>query len=157
MNGGVGQACRGRNSNDNSVSYYILHGNVADLEGCKSKCSSTSGCKGVEYSRSLMRCEIWVRAEGIQASRALTGFTCLLYALASETTSTTSTSTTMTSTTTTRMTTTVGCAPVWKQCGGRDHKGPLCCEAVSTCSFGNEWYSQCKPISSMLLQQNASS
>jgi hypothetical protein len=80
-----------------------------------------------------------------------------LYALASETTSTTSTSTTMTSTTTTRMTTTVGCAAVWKQCGGRDHKGPLCCEAGSTCSFGNEWYSQCKPISSMLLQQNASS
>merc|ERR1712060_516146 len=43
MNGGVGQACRGRSSNDNSASYYILHGNIADLEDCKSKCSSTSG------------------------------------------------------------------------------------------------------------------
>lgn len=156
MNGGVDQACRGRNSNDNSASYYNLHGSVADLENCKSKCLSTSGCKGIEYSGKLRLCEIWTRPDGIQASKTLTGFTCLVYATPSKPPSTTTlTSTTTTLTTTIPVTTTAGCATVWNQCGGKNFKGPSCCEAGSTCSFGNEWYSQCKPSGSMLLASSS--
>lgn len=39
------------------------------------------------------------------------------------------------------------CSKVYGQCGGKDWKGPTCCEAGSHCvsSPGNPWYSQCLP------------
>jgi len=36
------------------------------------------------------------------------------------------------------------CAPVYGQCGGRQHRGPTCCEA-GTCEASSEWYAQCRP------------
>merc|ERR1719326_1948233 len=37
------------------------------------------------------------------------------------------------------------CAPVWAQCGGKNHNGPTCCTSGSTCVYKSEWYSQCRP------------
>ncbi|KAF4621138.1 hypothetical protein D9613_001150 [Agrocybe pediades] len=39
-------------------------------------------------------------------------------------------------------------APVWGQCGGTGFTGPTTCVAGSTCTFSNQWYSQCLPSSS---------
>ncbi|KAJ8518567.1 hypothetical protein ONZ45_g4390 [Pleurotus djamor] len=33
--------------------------------------------------------------------------------------------------------------PKWGQCGGQGYSGPTVCEAGSTCTFSNPWYSQC--------------
>lgn len=38
------------------------------------------------------------------------------------------------------------CAPMYRQCGGSDHEGPVCCEDPYTCVVVNEWYSQCRYI-----------
>ncbi|KAH7312582.1 fungal cellulose binding domain-containing protein [Stachybotrys elegans] len=35
------------------------------------------------------------------------------------------------------------CAPRWGQCGGQGWTGATCCEAGSTCTVSNQWYSQC--------------
>ncbi|KAH9891508.1 pectinesterase [Xylariomycetidae sp. FL2044] len=35
-----------------------------------------------------------------------------------------------------------GCAALYGQCGGMDWAGATCCEGGS-CTFGNDWYSQC--------------
>ncbi|KAJ1533602.1 hypothetical protein HK096_005043 [Nowakowskiella sp. JEL0078] len=66
--------------------------------------------------------------------------------------STTTTTTTTTAkastkgTTTTKTTTTTGgsssCVAKYGQCGGQTYTGPTCCVA-STCTFNNQWYSQC--------------
>lgn len=34
-------------------------------------------------------------------------------------------------------------SPQWGQCGGNDWTGPKSCVAPFTCTFVNEWYSQC--------------
>ena len=34
-------------------------------------------------------------------------------------------------------------AEKWQQCGGQNWKGPTQCVAGSTCTFNNQWYSQC--------------
>ncbi|EPS39470.1 hypothetical protein H072_6688 [Dactylellina haptotyla CBS 200.50] len=65
----------------------------------------------------------------------------------SRTTTATSMGTTSTSsrtTTTTTKTTTAGgtCATLYGQCGGINWTGPTCCTS-STCTFGNDYYSQC--------------
>jgi len=36
-----------------------------------------------------------------------------------------------------------GTVPKYQQCGGSGYTGPTQCEAGSTCTFSNEWYSQC--------------
>ncbi|KAK6988109.1 lipolytic enzyme [Favolaschia claudopus] len=36
-------------------------------------------------------------------------------------------------------------SPVWGQCGGMGWTGPTTCVAGSTCTFSNNWYSQCLP------------
>ncbi|GKT54559.1 exoglucanase type C precursor [Colletotrichum tofieldiae] len=36
-----------------------------------------------------------------------------------------------------------GASPKWGQCGGKEWAGPFACVAGSTCTFVNEWYSQC--------------
>ena len=37
------------------------------------------------------------------------------------------------------------CSILWKQCGGKNWKGPKCCASGSICSKSNKWYSQCIP------------
>ncbi|KAI8799501.1 hypothetical protein BJ742DRAFT_845715 [Cladochytrium replicatum] len=67
----------------------------------------------------------------------------------------TTTTTTKTTTTTTRTTgpgspTPPGggggggsCSAKWGQCGGKGWSGPTCCQSGSTCTFSNDYYSQC--------------
>lgn len=50
----------------------------------------------------------------------------------------------------TSVTTPAGCAQIWKQCGGKDHQGPFCCEEGLTCIYGGEYYSQCKQNDALL-------
>lgn len=38
-----------------------------------------------------------------------------------------------------------GCAGVWRQCAGKHHAGPLCCADGTTCTYLNDYYSQCQP------------
>mmetsp|Transcript_22609 Transcript_22609/g.50929 ORF Transcript_22609/g.50929 Transcript_22609/m.50929 type:complete len:603 (+) Transcript_22609:44-1852(+) len=75
VDGGVGRACRGRSSGDNSGSYYSVTSGPSSLDSCKAACLATIGCVGIEYSSG--RCEVWTRPAGIQASIPLNGFTCL--------------------------------------------------------------------------------
>jgi len=35
------------------------------------------------------------------------------------------------------------CRPRYQQCGGQNYTGARCCQAGSTCTFVNTWYSQC--------------
>lgn len=79
VDGGEGRVCRGADSTDNSASYYTLHA-VAAVETCKALCVSSAGCRGIEFSQRLRRCEVWTRPNGIQASRAGNGFQCYSYA-----------------------------------------------------------------------------
>ncbi|KAI6780733.1 uncharacterized protein J7T54_001041 [Emericellopsis cladophorae] len=54
------------------------------------------------------------------------------------------TTTLVTRTTTTGTGPTSGpCAARYGQCGGQGWSGPKCCESGTTCTFGNDWYSQC--------------
>jgi len=46
--------------------------------------------------------------------------------------------------TTPKPTTVSSCSPLWGQCGGQNHKGPVCCSS-GTCKVSNVWYSQCVP------------
>jgi hypothetical protein len=41
-----------------------------------------------------------------------------------------------------------GCAPSWGACGGSGWTGPRCCQAGQTCTYQNEWHSQCLPVRS---------
>lgn len=36
-----------------------------------------------------------------------------------------------------------GMAKKWEQCGGNNYIGPTQCESGSTCTWYNDWYSQC--------------
>lgn len=79
VSGGSDRACRGENSNDNIATYYTVHAGVVSIEDCKVLCVATQGCQGIEYSQNFSRCEVWTRAEGIQAYRQITGFACYRY------------------------------------------------------------------------------
>eukprot|EP00931_Biecheleriopsis_adriatica_P101107 TRINITY_DN76319_c0_g1_i1.p1 TRINITY_DN76319_c0_g1~~TRINITY_DN76319_c0_g1_i1.p1 ORF type:complete len:1365 (+),score=211.34 TRINITY_DN76319_c0_g1_i1:65-4096(+) len=85
VDGGDNRACRGGTSTDNSASHYTAYFGVSTLFDCKVKCASTAECKGIEYN-SGGRCEVWTRADGIQASSEVTGFMCLRYGLLPTTT-----------------------------------------------------------------------
>eukprot|EP00933_Yihiella_yeosuensis_P078920 TRINITY_DN908_c0_g1_i2.p1 TRINITY_DN908_c0_g1~~TRINITY_DN908_c0_g1_i2.p1 ORF type:complete len:632 (-),score=105.07 TRINITY_DN908_c0_g1_i2:285-2180(-) len=139
VDGGNGRACRGESSSDNSADYYNLYRMVASLEDCKRKCSDSSSCTGIEFRNG--RCEVWTKA--IEATAAVSGYTCLRYVL--PTTATTTRTTTTTTTTTATSTATAGCADVWDQCGGNLHTGPTCCVSGNYCFSQSEWYSQCVP------------
>merc|ERR1712217_532057 len=52
---------------------------TTSLDACKSLCTDTVGCHGIEYSASSQRCEVWTRPEGIGATKPVSGFTCLRY------------------------------------------------------------------------------
>lgn len=76
VGGGKDQACRGKDSSDNSGSYYTVV--TADsLDECREKCLQMEKqlCKGIEYS-GITRCELWTRPEGIQFTTEKPGFTC---------------------------------------------------------------------------------
>jgi len=77
VDGGVNRACRGYDAADNSGSYYSLF-TKPSLEDCQELCVQTAGCQGIEFG-STGRCEIWTRAEGIGATVAFAGYTCLGY------------------------------------------------------------------------------
>ena len=47
------------------------------LESCKRACVDTPGCRGIEFRPG--RCEVWVRAGGIQATAVTLGVLCLRY------------------------------------------------------------------------------
>eukprot|EP00931_Biecheleriopsis_adriatica_P093048 TRINITY_DN667_c0_g1_i1.p1 TRINITY_DN667_c0_g1~~TRINITY_DN667_c0_g1_i1.p1 ORF type:complete len:1526 (+),score=218.47 TRINITY_DN667_c0_g1_i1:80-4579(+) len=78
VDGGEGRACRGAAANDNLASYYTIFSGVPLLQECKAKCMAEPLCTGIEHKTSG-RCEVWTRPEGIQASIALDGYTCLAY------------------------------------------------------------------------------
>ncbi|CAE8684030.1 unnamed protein product, partial [Polarella glacialis] len=78
VDGGVGRVCRGGSVGDNLASHYSVFTGTTSLDACKEKCEATTACVGIEFSSS--RCEVWTRAEGIQASRPVTGYTCLRFA-----------------------------------------------------------------------------
>eukprot|EP00933_Yihiella_yeosuensis_P064573 TRINITY_DN67_c2_g1_i1.p1 TRINITY_DN67_c2_g1~~TRINITY_DN67_c2_g1_i1.p1 ORF type:complete len:1571 (-),score=243.24 TRINITY_DN67_c2_g1_i1:172-4884(-) len=77
VDGGVDRACRGENETDNQPNHYIVYTGMDALQDCKSVCSASLNCVGIEYSPG--RCELWTRAEGIESSIRLTGYTCLRY------------------------------------------------------------------------------
>mmetsp|Transcript_80197 Transcript_80197/g.227047 ORF Transcript_80197/g.227047 Transcript_80197/m.227047 type:complete len:632 (+) Transcript_80197:68-1963(+) len=76
VDGGTDRVCRGADPQDNAESYYILFRSVRDMDTCKALCRETPNCKGVE-SHADGRCEVWTRAEGIGATSAFSGATCL--------------------------------------------------------------------------------
>jgi len=79
VDGGSDRACRGASSHDNLDSYFDAHFPTTSLDACKSLCTDTEGCHGIEYSASSQRCEVWTRPEGIGATKPVSGFTCLRY------------------------------------------------------------------------------
>ncbi|CAE7876720.1 hypothetical protein AK812_SmicGene39960 [Symbiodinium microadriaticum] len=74
-------ACRGDNSSDNDPKHYKVFNDTYSLSGCQSKCESTWGCVGIEYSYG--RCEIWTRFQGLYAIQEISAeigeFTCMRY------------------------------------------------------------------------------
>lgn len=77
VDGGVDRVCRGAHENDNRAEYFDVQ-QAESLEGCKRLCTDTVGCKGIEYHK-YGRCEIWLRDEGIQASKVAADYTCLRF------------------------------------------------------------------------------
>ena len=57
---------------------WVFFVEADSLEACKGLCAETAGCKGIEYHM-YGRCEIWLREDGIQASKAAAGYTCLRF------------------------------------------------------------------------------
>ena len=77
VEGGDDRACRGSSPHDISESYYSVQ-KALSLQVCQNMCEAMTTCVGVEYSG--RRCELWTRADGVQSSKSLPGFTCLSYA-----------------------------------------------------------------------------
>uniref|UniRef100_A0A7S4V1R1 Apple domain-containing protein n=1 Tax=Alexandrium monilatum TaxID=311494 RepID=A0A7S4V1R1_9DINO len=102
VDGGVGRVCRGTSSSDNRASYYAVV-MTDSIEACKELCTSTAACVGVEFSK-FQRCEVWTRREGIGATAALSGYTCLRYSRSGGMTAPTATAPTTTKLTTTAAT-----------------------------------------------------
>lgn len=78
---GTSQVCRGSTIADNLPTYYLVVG-LDSLDACMAACmahaeASAAPCRGIEYS--MGRCEMWIRPEGVGATRALSGYTCLRY------------------------------------------------------------------------------
>ncbi|CAL1126055.1 unnamed protein product [Cladocopium goreaui] len=81
LDGGPTQdrVCRGGTIYDNRAEYFSVYW-TSTLEGCKSQCVEISDCKGIEYASSFGRCEVWTRAEGIQAVKVSPDSECWIYA-----------------------------------------------------------------------------
>ncbi|CAK9090024.1 unnamed protein product [Durusdinium trenchii] len=77
VDGGVNRACRGRSVNDNLASYYhVAASRGMSLTQCQAACAELAGCQGIEHNQGG-RCELWTKS--IQATRSLTGYTCLRF------------------------------------------------------------------------------
>ena len=74
VDGGINRACRGASTSDNNPANYAVVSGVQQLGDCQAECMKVVGCVGIEFS--VGRCEVWIRADGIQATIALSGFTC---------------------------------------------------------------------------------
>lgn len=81
--GGVNRACRGANKEDDKDEYFALvdGAGMKTLADCKRRCINTFGCKGIEHHPTADEghCEIWTRSEGIEATEAADGYTCLSF------------------------------------------------------------------------------
>ncbi|KAI8944976.1 family 10 glycosyl hydrolase [Xylaria longipes] len=90
------------------------------------------------YDANLNKKPAWTAVSSVLAAAATGG---------SGTTTTTTTTTTLVTSTTTSSTagpTTTSCvAQKWGQCGGKGWTGCTVCAAGSTCTVGNDYYSQC--------------
>jgi len=95
---GADRACRGSSATDNNPAHYRVVSGASEAE-CKQACREQSGCKGIEHSNG--RCELWTRAEGIQATVPLSGFKCLAYQGSGSVTTTSSMPTSSTTSTST--------------------------------------------------------
>ncbi|CAE7444785.1 unnamed protein product [Symbiodinium natans] len=74
VDGGINRACRGASASDNAPANYVAISGVRNLGDCQIECTQVAACVGIEFSNG--RCEVWIRPGGIQASVALSGFTC---------------------------------------------------------------------------------
>mmetsp|Transcript_41972 Transcript_41972/g.96363 ORF Transcript_41972/g.96363 Transcript_41972/m.96363 type:complete len:1137 (-) Transcript_41972:39-3449(-) len=97
VDGGVGRACRGNSSTDNSESYYSRYADIYTLEGCKERCAEDVDCKGVEWTAHFLRCEVWTKE--IETSVSNSRYVCLNYTAPPTTTTTTRATTTLSSST----------------------------------------------------------
>ncbi|CAJ1437500.1 unnamed protein product [Effrenium voratum] len=78
---GTGQVCRGSGPGDNLAEYYLLRQSIPSLEECKAECLAVAeDCRGIEYHSVAARCEVWIRAEGVESTAEAEGYTCLVYA-----------------------------------------------------------------------------
>lgn len=77
VDGGVDRACRGATPSDNPPGNYVVV-EATSLQQCQEICAKWQSCSGVEYNF-YTRCEIWTRAEGIQAVQYVPGHTCMNY------------------------------------------------------------------------------
>ena len=79
--GGVDRACRGVDADDNWPSYYTVYeytwSSGPSIEECKSRCMSTPGCRGVEYTKA--NCKVWTRQGGIQSTASSVGSLCMRF------------------------------------------------------------------------------
>jgi len=76
---GDNRACRGSSNSDNSVCYYSVHNNGAQvsalsLDECMDRCRSIPGCTGIEYKEAAGYCEAWTTP--INATLAVAGYSC---------------------------------------------------------------------------------
>ena len=79
--GGVDRACRGVDADDDWPSYYTVYeytwSSGPSIEECKSRCMSTPGCRGVEYTKA--NCKVWTRQGGIQSTASSVGSLCMRF------------------------------------------------------------------------------
>jgi len=77
IDGGVDRVCRGATPSDNLPGNYVVV-QAASLAKCQEVCAMWQGCKGIEWNF-YRRCEIWTRAQGIQAVKNIPGHMCMSY------------------------------------------------------------------------------
>eukprot|EP00434_Breviolum_minutum_P040374 symbB.v1.2.035873.t1/scaffold4932.1/size32722/3 len=77
IDGGVDRVCRGATASDNPPENYVVV-QAASLAKCQEVCAMWQGCKGIEWNF-YTRCEIWTRAQGIQAVKNVPGHMCMSY------------------------------------------------------------------------------
>ncbi|CAE8629126.1 unnamed protein product [Polarella glacialis] len=79
VDGGVNRACRGSDVNDAAANYFVQHAS-ASLAACKALCvEAAAACKAISFSSSTQSCQVWTRTQGVGASTAQSGSTCLRY------------------------------------------------------------------------------
>ena len=77
LDGGIDRACRGAHASDNPPHNYMVM-KASSLQECQKICALWQGCKGIEWNFHT-RCEIWTRAQGIEAVQYVPGHSCMSY------------------------------------------------------------------------------